>query len=59
MLTYTPNKTKGRVMLPIFMEKSVTENSLAVPYNYYNKLTDIYLVAANFIYFYLRHAVCH
>ena len=32
MLTYTPNKTKGRVMLPIFMEKSVTENSLAVPY---------------------------
>ena len=32
MLTYTPNKTKGRVMLPIFMEKIVTENSLAVPY---------------------------
>ena len=32
MLTYTPNKYKGGVMLPILKEKNVTENSLAVPY---------------------------
>ena len=34
MLTYTPNKYKGGVMLPILKEKNVTENSLAVPYLY-------------------------
>ena len=37
MLTYTPNKYKGGVMLPILKEKNVTENSLAVPYYNYNK----------------------
>ena len=35
MLTYTPNKYKGGVMLPILKEKNVTENSLAVPYYYW------------------------
>ena len=34
MLTYTPNKYKGGVMLPILKEKNVTENSLAVPYSH-------------------------
>ena len=34
MLTYTPNNHKGRVMLPKFMKKNVTQNPLAVPYLY-------------------------
>ena len=33
MLTYTSNKYKGGVMLPIPKKKNVTENSLAVPYS--------------------------
>ena len=32
MLTYTPNNHKGKVMLPKFMKKNVTQNPLAVPY---------------------------
>ena len=38
MLTYTSNKYKGGVMLPIPKKKNVTENSLAVPYYQYTYL---------------------
>ena len=47
MLTYTSNKHKGRVMLPIFMKKNVTQNPLAVPYLY------MYFIIKSIYYYYM------